>query len=88
MKEFLDENDFLPSMSLNIKLYFSKEIAQSSVITHMTRVPNVDLSIVWGKIEKFDGSALGSLMTSIDEKDKSKIFSYVEQSGILWGVVS
>ncbi|HEB9319200.1 TPA: methionine ABC transporter ATP-binding protein [Campylobacter coli] len=88
MKEFLGESDFLPSTGLNIKLYFPKEVAQNSIITHMARTLNIDFSIVWGKIEKLNGNALGNLVINIDEKDKSKVLNYVEQSGVLWEVVS
>ncbi len=88
MKEFLGESDFLPSTGLNIKLYFPKEVAQNSIITHMARTLNIDFNIVWGKIEKLNGNALGNLVINIDEKDKSKVLNYIEQSGVLWEVVS
>ncbi|MCR2099714.1 methionine ABC transporter ATP-binding protein, partial [Campylobacter upsaliensis] len=69
MREFLGESDFLPENGLNIKLYFPKEVAQNSVITHMARTLNIDFNIVWGKIEKLNGVALGNLVINIDEKD-------------------
>ncbi|MFK0408262.1 NIL domain-containing protein, partial [Campylobacter coli] len=65
-----------------------KEVAQNSIITHMARTLNIDFNIVWGKIEKLNGNALGNLVINIDEKDKSKVLNYIEQSGVLWEVVS
>ncbi|XAK47408.1 NIL domain-containing protein [Campylobacter coli] len=54
----------------------------------MARTLNIDFNIVWGKIEKLNGNALGNLVINIDEKDKNKVLNYVEQSGVLWEVVS
>ncbi|EAL4066219.1 ATP-binding cassette domain-containing protein, partial [Campylobacter jejuni] len=88
MKEFLGESDFLPEHGLNIKLYFPKEVAQNSVITHMARTLNIDFNIVWGKIEKLNGKALGNLVININENDKDKVLDYIEKSGVLWEVAS
>ncbi|MCW1360943.1 methionine ABC transporter ATP-binding protein [Campylobacter sp. US33a] len=87
MKEFLGESDFLPDHGLNIKLYFPKEVAQNSVITHMARTLDIDFNIVWGKIEKLNGIALGNLVINIDAKDKEKVLAYIEKSGVLWEIV-
>lgn len=86
MKEFLGESDFLPSTGLNIKLYFPKEVAQNSIITHMARTLDIDFNIVWGKIEKLNNAALGNLVINIDPKDKDKVLAYIEKSGVLWEV--
>ncbi|QWU80242.1 methionine ABC transporter ATP-binding protein [Campylobacter novaezeelandiae] len=88
MKEFLGESDFLPDNGLNIKLYFPKEIAQKSIITHMARTLDIDFNIVWGKIEKLNGNALGNLVININQKDKEKVLDYIEKSKVLWEIVS
>lgn len=62
MREFLGENELssvLPKDGVNVKLYFPKEVAQKHIITQMARELNIDFSIVWGKIEKLNGVALG-----------------------------
>ena len=87
MKEFLGENDFLPEHGTNIKLYFPKEVVQSSIITHMARNLNIDFNIVWGKIEKINDMALGNLVINIEDKDKEKVINYIEQNGVLWELV-
>ena len=61
MKEFLGEVEILPSTGTNIRLFFPKEVAQNSVITHMARSLNIDFNIVWGKLEKLNENVLGSL---------------------------
>ena len=86
MKEFLGEVEILPSTGTNIRLFFPKEVAQNSVITHMARSLNIDFNIVWGKLEKLNDNVLGSLVIKIDEIDKEKVLKYIKQSGVLWEV--
>ena len=86
MKEFLGEVEILPSNGTNIRLFFPKEVAQNSVITHMARSLNIDFNIVWGKLEKLNDNVLGSLVINIDEKDKENVLNYIKQSGVLWEV--
>ena len=86
MKEFLGEVEILPSTGTNIRLFFPKEVAQNSVITHMARSLNIDFNIVWGKLEKLNDNVLGSLVINIDEKDKETVLNYTKQSGVLWAV--
>lgn len=86
MREFLGESDFLPEKGVNIKLFFPKESAQKSLITQMARELNIDFNIVWGKIEKLNGVALGNLVINVAQKDKAKVLKFIEQSGVLWEV--
>jgi len=86
MKEFLGEVEILPTTGTNIRLFFPKEVAQNSVITHMARSLNIDFNIVWGKLEKLNENVLGSLVINIDEKDKENVLNYIKQSGVLWEV--
>ena len=86
MKEFLGEVEILPTTGTNIRLFFPKEVAQNSVITHMARSLNIDFNIVWGKLEKLNDNVLGSLVINIDEKDKENVLNYIKQSGVLWEV--
>ena len=86
MKEFLGEVEILPSTGTNIRLFFPKEVAQNSVITHMARSLNIDFNIVWGKLEKLNDNVLGSLVINLDEKDKENVLNYIKQSGVLWEV--
>ncbi|MFB1644255.1 methionine ABC transporter ATP-binding protein [Campylobacter molothri] len=88
MREFLGESDFLPTHGLNIKLYFPKEVVENTVITHMARTLDIDFNIVWGKIEKLNGKALGNLVINIDHKDRDKVLSYIEKNGVLWEFAS
>ena len=86
MKEFLGEDEILPSEGVNIRLFFPKEVAQNSVITHMARTLNIDFNIVWGKLEKLNENVLGSLVINVDLKDEARVTEYIKQSGVLWEV--
>ena len=86
MKEFLGEDEILPSEGINIRLFFPKEVAQNSVITHMARTLNIDFNIVWGKLEKLNENVLGSLVINVDPKDEARVTEYIKQSGVLWEV--
>ena len=86
MKEFLGEDEILPSEGVNIRLFFPKEVAQNSVITHMARTLNIDFNIVWGKLEKLNENVLGSLVINVDPKDEACVTEYIKQSGVLWEV--
>lgn len=88
MKEFLGESDFLPDEGLNIKLYFPKEVAQQSIITSMARELDIDFNIVWGRIEKLNGVALGNIVINIKNENKDAILSYIQKSGVLWELVN
>ena len=86
MKEFLGEVEILPTTGTNIRLFFPKEVAQNSVITHMARTLNIDFNIVWGKLEKLNENVLGSLVIDVDPKDEARVTEYIKQSGVLWEV--
>lgn len=86
MKKFLGEDEILPSEGVNIRLFFPKEVAQNSVITHMARTLDIDFNIVWGKLEKLNENVLGSLVINVDPKDEARVTEYIKQSGVLWEV--
>lgn len=86
MKKFLGEIEILPQNGINIRLFFPKNVAQESVITHMARTLNIDFNIVWGKLEKLNDNVLGSLVINIDPKDEARVTEYIKQSGVLWEV--
>ena len=50
----------------------------------MARALNIDFSIVWGRIEKLNNTAVGNLVININEKDKQSVLEYIEKSGVLW----
>ena len=86
MKEFLGEEEILPSGGVNIRLFFPKEVAQNCVITSMARGLDIDFNIVWGKLERLNERVLGNLVINVNERDKQRVLDYVSKSGVLWEV--
>ena len=89
IKEILgdDEDELLPAEGVNIRLFFPSNSSENALITRMAKELDVDFSIVWGKLEKFRESVLGSLVINIDAKDKNNI-EYLEKKNIILEVIS
>ena len=87
MKELTDEEEIVPESGVNIKISFPKESSEEPIITMMARELDIDFSIVWGKLEKFKDSILGSLIINIEEKNLEKVTKYLESKKIIFNVV-
>ena len=87
MREFLGENEILPSEGINIRIYFPKNIAQNPIITQMARTLQMDFSIVWGSLESFNGIALGTLVINIKESTKEQVCNYLSAQGAKWEII-
>ena len=89
LKKFLgdEEEETLPELGVNIRLYFSKDLSGNSVITTMARELDIDFSIVWGKLEKFRDNVLGSLVININEEYKELTVNYLKSKDIIWEVL-
>lgn len=87
MREFLGENEILPSEGINIRIYFPKNIAQNPIITQMARTLQMDFSIVWGSLESFNGIALGTLVINIKESTKEQVYNYLSAQGAKWEII-
>ncbi|KGM96691.1 methionine ABC transporter ATP-binding protein [Clostridium novyi A str. 4552] len=87
MKKLLGEEEVLPDEGINIKIFFPKELSQNSIITSMARELQMDFSIVWGRLEKFNEGVLGSLVINIKEEQKEEVFSYLACKDVNWEVL-
>lgn len=89
LKKFLGEDDIdiLPDEGVNIKIFFPKDFSENSLITKMAKDTDKDFSIVWGKLERFRGDVLGSLVISVNNEDKEKILDYLESKKVQWEVL-
>ena len=87
MKELTDEEEIVPNVGVNIKISFPKESSEEPIITMMARELDIDFSIVWGKLEKFRDSILGSLIINIEEKNLENVTKYLESKNIVFSVV-
>ena len=88
IKAFLHEDsDLLPDNGLNIQLFFTDESSDDPVISQMARKLDIDFSISWAKLEDFRSNVYGSLVITIDEKDKEKVLNYLDSVKVLWEVL-
>ncbi|MGG7076651.1 methionine ABC transporter ATP-binding protein [Clostridium sardiniense] len=89
LKKFLGEDDIdiLPDNGVNIKIFFPKDFSENALITKMAKDTNKDFSIVWGKLERFRGDVLGSLVISVNNEDKEEILDYLESKKVQWEVL-
>ncbi|GAA0084277.1 methionine ABC transporter ATP-binding protein [Clostridium sp. CTA-7] len=90
LKKFLGEQDeeLLPAIGINIKLFFPSTSSENALITKMSRELNIDFSIVWGKLEKFRDDVLGSLVINIEEEDKERVINYLEKKNVILEVLN
>lgn len=86
LKKLLGENEVLPKEGVNIKIFFTKELSNESIITTMARELDIDISIVWGKLEKFRENVLGNLVINVSKENKEKICDYLSSKSIVWEV--
>ncbi len=86
LKKLLGENEVLPKEGVNIKIFFTKELSNESIITTMARELDIDISIVWGKLEKFRENVLGNLVINVSKENKEKICDYLSFKSIVWEV--
>lgn len=86
LKKLLGESEVLPKDGVNIKIFFTKELSNESIITTMARELDIDISIVWGKLEKFRENVLGNLVINVSKENKEKICNYLSLKSIVWEV--
>ncbi|MBL4934041.1 methionine ABC transporter ATP-binding protein [Clostridium paridis] len=89
LKKFLgeEEEETLPDVGVNIRLFFPRDLSENSLITKMARELNIDFSIVWGKLEKFRDDVLGSLVINVNDEYKEKVVEYLKNENISWEVL-
>ncbi|WP_238882098.1 methionine ABC transporter ATP-binding protein [Clostridium sp. YIM B02551] len=89
LKKFLgeEEEETLPDVGVNIRLFFPRDLSENSLITKMARELNIDFSIVWGKLEKFRDDVLGSLVINVNNEYKEKVVEYLKNENISWEVL-
>jgi D-methionine transport system ATP-binding protein len=87
LENLMGEEALLPNEGVNIKIFFPKDMSQRSIITSMARELDLDFSIVWGRLEKFRDTVLGSLVINFPENEKDMIIEYLESKEITWEVI-
>lgn len=86
LESLFDENEVLPETGTNIKVLFDDSTSTRAIIARMSRALELDVSIVWGKLESFRDKVLGSLIINIDKSAFNAVTAYLEQEEIQWEV--
>ena len=86
LKTIIDDIDVIPNINHNIKLYFGST-SKDAFITKMARNLDIDFSIVWGKLEKFEDDVLGTLVINVKDADYKDVIAYLNNTNIKYEVL-
>ena len=78
-----EENIVLPEGN-NLKLLFTDDKSNEAIITSMARELNVDVSIIYGRLEKFRDDILGSLIINIPDGYVNSVKDYLDKHDMIW----
>ncbi|MCA0682891.1 methionine ABC transporter ATP-binding protein [Clostridioides difficile] len=84
LRKLIGEESIILPKGTNIKVLFPKDISNEAIITTMARELNIDVSIIFGKLEQFKDDILGSLIINISDKSGEHVKQYLTSKGIRW----
>ncbi|PBH54394.1 ABC transporter ATP-binding protein [Clostridioides difficile] len=84
LRKLIGEESIILPKGTNIKILFPKDISNEAIITTMARELNIDVSIIFGKLEQFKDDILGSLIINISDKSGEQVKQYLTSKGLRW----
>lgn len=84
LRKLLGEESIVLPEGYNLKIMFPSDKSNDAIITTMARKFDIDVSIVFGKLEKFKDEILGSLVINIDPSKEKIVKDFLEESGVMW----
>lgn len=84
IQKLIGEEDIILPEGVNIKLIFNKNNCQDAIITDMARKLDVNISIIYGKLEKFRDNIMGSLIVNMADKDAENVKQYLSKVDVRW----
>lgn len=84
LRKLLGEDKIVLPEGNNLKLLFTSDRSNEAIITSMARELNVDVSIIYGKLEKFREDVLGSLIINIPDGYLDQVKKYLDDKKMLW----
>lgn len=84
LRKLIGEESIILPKGTNIKILFPKDISNDAIITTMARELNIDVSIIFGKLEQFKEDILGSLIINVSDESGEKVKQYLTNKGIRW----
>lgn len=84
LRKILGEDDIVLPDGVNLKLLFTNDRSNDAIITGMSRELDIDVSIIFGKLEKFRDNILGSLIINIPEDSVEQVKEYLTKCDMRW----
>lgn len=84
LRKLLGEENIVLPEGTNVKILFPKDISNDSIITSMARELDIDVSIVFGRLEKFKDDVLGSLIINVPDKNGDAVKKFLSDKDIRW----
>lgn len=84
LRKILGEDNIVLPDGVNLKLLFTNDRSNEAIITGMSRELNIDVSIIFGKLEKFRDNILGSLIINIPEASVEQVKEYLIKCDMRW----
>ena len=84
LRKLLGEEKIVLPSGCNLKLLFTNDRSNDPVITGMARELSIDVSIIYGKLEKFRDNILGSLIINVPGERLGDVEKYLTDHGMRW----
>ena len=84
LRKLIGEESIILPKGTNIKILFAKDISNESIITTMASELDIDVSIIFGKLEQFKDDILGSLIINIPSENGEKVREFLRDKNIRW----
>lgn len=84
IRKLLGEDNIVLPQGNNLKLLFTNYKSNEAIITSMARELNIDVSIIYGRLEKFRDDILGSLIINIPDGYVDSVKDYLNRHDMIW----
>lgn len=84
LRKLIGEESMILPEGTNIKILFPKNISNDAIITTMARKLDIDVSIIFGKLEQFKDDILGSLIINVPSENGKKVKEFLNSEDIRW----
>lgn len=82
VENLLGDKEILPDTGANIKIFFTENIINKSLITELAHALDINVSITWGKLEQFREKVLGNLTINVEKNNEEVVVAYLKERNI------
>lgn len=79
--------EYLPKEGVNVKILLRGGNEKQAILSDLAISTNVKYSLVWGGMDKYRDSILGSIIINIDEYDLDKVSTYLDIHNVEWEAI-